>query len=167
MKYDNIIAIDPDCCKSGVAYLKVKTRQLEAQNLSFPELLEYLKAVRSLCVIGSLIVVVEAGWLVKKSNFGKWNRKGSKETGERIAKNVGANHETGRKIVEMCQYYGITVQLQQPLRKCWRGPDGKITQDELAYFTGIDGRMNQDLRDACLIAWNYAGFPIKMKPMSV
>ena len=35
-RYDNIIAIDPDKDKSGVAFLKPTTRQLEVSNLTFP-----------------------------------------------------------------------------------------------------------------------------------
>ena len=45
-KFDNIIAIDPDKEKSGVAYLKPPTRQLEVTNLDFPNLLEYLQHAR-------------------------------------------------------------------------------------------------------------------------
>lgn len=40
-KYDNIIAIDPDKGKSGVAFLKPTTRQLEVSNLAFPQLMDY------------------------------------------------------------------------------------------------------------------------------
>ena len=40
MKHDNIIAIDPDKEKSGVAFLKRSTRQLELTNLAFPLLLD-------------------------------------------------------------------------------------------------------------------------------
>jgi hypothetical protein len=45
----------------------------------------------------------------------------------------------------------------------WHGRDGKITQEEIAAFTGIDGRHNQEERDAALLAWIYAGLPIKAK----
>ena len=82
MKYDNIIAIDPDKEKSGVAFLKPKTRQLEVSNLTFPMLLDYLQHAKKVQgeTMESLIVVVEAGWIVKKSNFheaqGGKNRKG-------------------------------------------------------------------------------------------
>ena len=58
---------------------------------------------------------------------------------------------------------GYEVIEQAPLRKCWKGRDGKITQIELNYFTGITGRTNQEARDAALIAWNFAGFPIRIK----
>ena len=71
MKHENVIAIDPDKEKSGVAFLKVKTRQLEVTNLSFPLLLEYLQHAKAKRdeTGESLIVVVEAGWMNKKSCF--------------------------------------------------------------------------------------------------
>lgn len=70
-KYDNIIAIDPDKGKSGVAFLKPTTRQLEVSNLAFPQLMDYLQFCKktSLEKQETVIVVVEAGWMVKKSNF--------------------------------------------------------------------------------------------------
>ena len=161
MKYDNIIAIDPDKEKSGVAFLKPKTRQLEVSNLTFPMLLDYLQHTKKVQgeTMESLIVVVEAGWIVKKSNF----HEAQGHRAEKIAKDVGANHETGRKIIEMCKHYGIEVVQHPPLVKCWKGKDRKITQEELASFTGLTGRTNQDGRDAALLAWVFSGLPIKVK----
>lgn len=62
-KPDNIIAIDPDKEKSGVAFLKRSTRQLELSNLAFPLLLDYLQHAKQKGeeTHESLIVVVEAG----------------------------------------------------------------------------------------------------------
>lgn len=160
MKYDNIIAIDPDREKSGVAYLHPGSRRLEVSNLSFPLLLDYLKASKEEYerISESLIVVVEAGWKAKKSNYHAMMG----HRAEKIAKDVGANHETGRKIVEMCRYYGLEVEEHAPLPKCWQGRDRKITQEEPESFTGLHGRTNQDARDAALLAWMYAGLPIKV-----
>lgn len=160
MKYDNIIAIDPDKEKSGVAFLQPSTRKLEVTNLAFPMLLDYLQhAKRVREETGeSLIVVVEAGWMHKKSNFHAMQG----HRAEKIAKDVGANHETGRKIIEMCKHYGIEVASMPPLVKCWKGHDRKITHDELASFTGLMGRTNQDSRDAALLAWVFAGLPISV-----
>ena len=76
---------------------------------------------------------------------------------------VGRNHETGKKIVEMCQHLGIEVLEHAPLRKGWKGKDGKITHEELASFTGLMGRTNQDARDAALLAWAFSGLPIRVK----
>ena len=160
-KHDVIIGIDPDKEKSGIGILNMSTRKLELTNMSFPVLLDNLQAWKKDEADNNrkVIVIVEAGWMNAKSCFHKAQGKSA----EKIAKDVGANHETGRKIIEMCEHYGIEVIAQAPLRKCWRGKDGKITHEELAYFTGITGRENQDARDAGLLAWNYAGMPIRAK----
>lgn len=161
MKFDNIIGIDPDKEKSGVAFLKPKTRQLEVANLTFPMLLDYLQHAKKVRDESgeSLVVVVEAGWMNAKSCFHTAQGKSA----EKIAKDVGANHETGRKIVEMCKHYGIEVVQHIPLVKCWKGKDRKITHEELASFTGLTGRTNQDARDAALLAWVFANLPIRVK----
>ncbi|MBR6684962.1 MAG: hypothetical protein IKL37_01720 [Alphaproteobacteria bacterium] len=161
MKFDNIIGIDPDKEKSGVAFLKPKTRQLEVTNLTFPMLLDYLQHAKKVRDESgeSLVVVVEAGWMNAKSCFHTAQGKSA----EKIAKDVGANHETGRKIIEMCKHYGIEVVQHIPLVKCWKGKDRKITHEELASFTGLTGRTNQDARDAALLAWVFANLPIRVK----
>jgi hypothetical protein len=161
-KYDIIIAIDPDVDKSGVAFLEVATRKLEVSALSFPQLLDYLQFVRREKQTAEQLkvaVVVEAGWLNAISNY--HTAPGRK--GQRISKNVGANHETGRKIIEMCRHYGMEAVEQPPLKKCWKGKDGKITHEELSYFTGLTGKTNQEGRDAALLAWVYAGLPVRIK----
>lgn len=161
MKFDNIIGIDPDKEKSGVAFLKPATRQLEVTNLTFPMLLDYLQHAKKVRDESgeSLVVVVEAGWMNAKSCFHTAQGKSA----EKIAKDVGANHETGRKIIEMCKHYGIEVVQHIPLVKCWKGKDRKITHEELASFTGLMGRTNQDARDAALLAWVFANLPIRVK----
>lgn len=161
MKYDYIIAIDPDKEKSGVAFLQPSTRNIEVTNLAFPVLLDKLQDEKRIQEESreSLVVVVEAGWMNKKSNFHEMQG----HRAEKIAKDVGANHETGRKIIEMCKHYGIEVVAVPPLVKCWKGHDRKITHEELASFTGLKGRNNQDARDAALLAWVFAGLPIRAK----
>jgi hypothetical protein len=163
MKYDTIVAIDPDVEKSGVAELCPLHRLLEVTNLSFPELLEYLQAVKKVSETAhtSLVVVVEAGYFTQAN----WHLKSKDNARVASAKgnSIGRNHETGRKIVEMCKHYGIDVVAHAPLRKCWKGKDGKITHDELSLFTGLMGKTNQDARDAALLAWSFANLPIKLK----
>ena len=159
---DIIIAIDPDTVKSGVAVLDTNTKDISVFTISFPELINRIRQRCKTSNFGaekSFVIVVEAGWLNTKSNFhGQTGR-----IGQRVAKNVGANHQTGKHIVEMCEWMGIETILQKPLNKGWKGANGKITHEELAYFTGIKERTSQDERDAALIAWNYAGFPIRVK----
>lgn len=101
-----------------------------------------------------------AGW----KNKAHWHvgKGGSAARSAAIGNHTGRNHEVGRKIVEMCRHYGIEVVEQPPLRKIWKGKDGKITHEELQIFTGITGKTNQEARDAALLAWEYAGLPIKI-----
>lgn len=162
-KYDVVIGIDPDVDKSGVAFLMVEARIIEVVSLTFADLLDYLRETRdTLTKEGSFfVVVVEAGWL----NKAHWHvsKGGSAARSALIGNHTGRNHEVGRKIVEMCRHYGIEVVEQPPLRKMWKGKDGKITHEELQIFTGITGKTNQETRDAALIAWEYAGLPIRIK----
>lgn len=155
-----VIAIDPDTVKSGVAVLETETRKMETSSLTFALLLDYLQFVKAKAKEAgkTFAVVVEAGWLAQKSNYHGVNGR----KGERIAKNVGANHETGRKIVELCRHWGMDVVEQRPLQKMWRGRDGKITAEELQAVTGLTGRTSQDARDAALLAWVWAGLPVRI-----
>ena len=164
MKADVIIGIDPDTVKSGVCYLEAVTRKIEASALTFFQLYDYLKYVKENKGEKSILVVVEAGWLNRISNYHtKADRKG-----QRISKNIGANHEVGKKTVEMCRQLDLEVVEQKPLKKCWKGRYGKITQDEINEILENLGtlpiiRVNQDVRDAILISIVYANLPIKIK----
>ena len=161
-KYDRIIAIDPDVDRSGVAELEVKTRKLEVSTLAFPALMDYLQFMKSRTELDNetLCVVVEAGWM-NASNWHTGNVR-SISAAAKTGQNTGRNHETARKIAEMSIHYGLTTEEVKPLKKCWRGTGGKITHEELEYITGkLDRRTNQEGRDAALLAWWYAGLPIK------
>jgi hypothetical protein len=144
------IGIDPDVHKSGVAFYNSKTKDLTLSNLSFFQLFDYLcwfNENYQTIVFKEAKVILEAGWLNKKSNF-HWDgfSKQSKATGERIGKNVGANHETGRKIEEMLQYLKIPYELKKPTQS-------KVDQEYFKKLTGVKKKTNQDQRDAALLIW--------------
>jgi len=163
MKYDIIIAIDPDVEWSGVATLQPDIRDLETTNLSFPLLLDYLQDVRINAKENkkTILVVVEAGHLIKSNwHLTKYD---SKQSAASKGSDAGRNNETGRKIVEMCKHYGLKVTEQVPLRKYWKGPNGKISHEELKRFSTLKKkRTNQEERDAALIAWVHANLPIRV-----
>jgi hypothetical protein len=160
-KHENIIAIDPDVDKSGVAFLERSSRKLELSSLTFFQLFDYLSWVTE--QNKPFIVLIEAGWLNEKSNF---HQVKNQRSSDRISKNVGANHEVGKLIVSMCEYLKIEHEVRRPLLKMWSGTNRKITHEELEHFTGIMGQTNQETRDAALLAWDYAGLPIKIKAVS-
>lgn len=162
---DTVIGIDPDVDKNGVAVLDCNTRTLEITTLSFPDLLDYLQYQKRIAETQgrNIIVAVEAGWM----NQGNWHLKYRDSRNVAVAKGVhqGRNEQVSRIIGQMCKRYELHYEFIKPLRKFWHGDNGKITHEELAYFTGIKGRTNQEGRDAALIAWTYAGFPVMVKPI--
>ena len=153
------IGIDPDVSKSGVALLNKSTMAIELHSLPFPSLMDLL--IKKKAEQADVVVIVEAGWL----NRGNWHIRFNDNKGQAGMKGyqVGRNHETGMKIIEMAKHYGFQVEEVKPLRKCWRGTDRKITAEELASFTGYRGRSTQDARDACLLAWSAANLPIVVR----
>jgi hypothetical protein len=160
-KYDFILGIDPDSEKSGVTILNTQTKEVQVSTLPFPQLIEFIITQDREKEDKSLLVVVEAGWLIMTN----WHtsRKDNHRVASAIGNRVGRNQETGRKIVEMCKYMDVEVKEIRPLKKFWRGSDGKITQAEISQFIpDYPKRSNQEERDSTLIAWYYAGLPIKV-----
>ena len=72
------------------------------------------------------------------------------------------NHQTGILLSEMAKSYEMDVRIVKPLVKRWKGRDGKITHEELSKFVEVGARTNQDERNAVLLAWVYAGQPIRI-----
>ena len=163
MNYDMIIGVDPDSVKSGVACVDVHTRRVECMTLTFADVLEYLAYVKGNQATQGYryLVVVEAGWL----NENNWHLRWSDNLHLAAAKgrSLGRCEQTGRLILEMAEHMGLNCVARKPLRKCWRGKDRKITHDEIKQITGVMGRTNQESRDALLLAWVEANFPIKVK----
>lgn len=163
-----IIAVDPDVQMSGVGVVEIidKERVFLTCKKSFADLCDFVRQERSKALEGKyrLEVIVEAGWLCKKSNYHGIQGRRS----DRIAKNVGSNHQVGKLLIETFSHDGVEADAVHPLKKCWKGPDGKITHDELASmlsasgFTGKLGKCNQDVRDALLLALEYSGIPLRI-----
>ena len=131
---DLIIGIDPDLEKSGVAVLG---QSLELKNLTFAQTVELFRSHQD----EIKKVVIEAGRLNKKSNFRFGH---SKTAGEKIAKNVGENHATGKLLAEMAKSCGLAVVLVKPSRS-------KVDSKEFNRITGWQGRTNQEQRDAAML----------------
>lgn len=155
MKYDFIIGIDPDSEKNGVAIVSPATRLLNCECLTFAETIAGLQGYkyRAEVLKQSFIVVIEAGWL----NRSNWHTHGNAKLAAAIGRSTGMNHQTGILLAQMCDYYKIPYKLQKPLKKCWKGKDGKITHAELTKqlqlrgYTDIPKRTNQEQRDAVLL----------------
>lgn len=167
-QYDWIIGVDPDVDKLGVSFLDTEVKIPKLTSPTLTEFITYLKRIKteSQRLNKNTIIVIEGGWnhtrthrRSKYDNFGTASKKGY---------NVGRNHQRGMDIFQIAEYIGLEVTEQMPLKKIWKGREGKITHEELAYFTGIEAkRTNQEERDATLIAWNYANFPIRVNLINI
>jgi hypothetical protein len=134
------IGIDPDTDKNGVAIWYKQLKKLELSNLRFFELFSLLSELKTKY---DICVIVDAGWL-NKSNFHAIGT--NKGINAKIGERVGANHETGKKIVEMCEYLCIQNALHKPTKT-------KAKAAEFAALTGFKGRTNQEVRDAGLLVF--------------
>lgn len=131
-----IIGIDPDLKKSGVAILG---DSLELKTMTFAETVDLFRSQQDQI----RKVVIEAGWMNVKSNVhGRYGQ--SKSAGERIAKNVGENHATGKLLVEMAKSFKLNVIEVKPTR-------AKKNAEEFRRITGYTGRTNQEVRDAGML----------------
>jgi len=131
------VGIDPDVTKSGVAYKNGKDVVLK--NLSFFDLFDYLKQAKS--NNENLEVYVECGFL-NKSNWHTTNS--SNSVNAQIGQRTGANHETAKKIVEMCVYLELKYFEIKPTKS-------KVNSDFFKQITKIDKRTNQEQRDAYML----------------
>lgn len=154
-----VIGIDPDCDRSGYGVVNVETGEVvDAGACDFPTLFDVMDVWRR----GDKVsVYIEGGWL----NNGNWHLLGRMTVARAaaIGRSVGRNHQTGMLIEQMARRQGYDVHVVKPLRKCWRGKDGKITAKELQAVTGYAKRCNQDARDAALLAWVYAGLSVSVR----
>ena len=157
-----VIAIDPDVDASGIAIVNPTAKKVEeAGKIEITELFEFLRSNQP----EGRKIIVEAGWL----NDSNWHIQGACKyvrnplaRAAKIGYSTGENHRVGKIIAEMAKARGYEVQEVKPLKKCWKGTDGKITAEEIRHVTGYSERTNQDVRDAILLAWVYADLPVKI-----
>lgn len=136
-----IIGIDPDTDKSGVAILDGKS--LELFNFEFVQLCIFLQTNKSRIKT----VVVEAGYLNKST----WHfpPRCSLSLAAKIGKNVGANHETAKKIVEMLEFLQIKHSTVRPTKSKVDNKTFQRIASQRGYV--IPKRTNSEQRDAAAL----------------
>jgi hypothetical protein len=164
-KNDTIyIGIDPDVDRNGVAVLKVESRKMAVVMLPFYQTLEFIAETHKKAISGGngFKVIVEAGWMNHGNyHLRKWD---GRESSAAKGVDQGRNEQVSRLIGEYCEHAGVPYEFKRPLPKCWMGHDRKITREELEQVTGQNlGRLNQEGRDAALLAWDKAGLPIRAR----
>lgn len=164
-----VIGIDPDVEMSGIATLDVDRRELWADTLPFPQLIDFCKELARQCKENDkeLTICVEASW-ASSHNF-HLHHTDSRAKAASKGYDEGRNHETGKKIIEMLEHAGLAVTEKRPLLKTWNTRDGKISHDLLMSLLAGSGistsvkRTNQEKRDAALLAIDESGIPMCIK----
>lgn len=164
--YDYILSIDPDKDKSGFCLLSAvngkDTKVMLSCTKSFFDLIELFRTLAMTGLVNNVtsrntLILIEGGWLNQKSCFHEAQGRGT----EKIAKDVGANHQTGRLLAEVAEAYGLHTEIKAPLVKGWQGANHKITHEELAEIIDLGkARTNPDERDAILLALDRAEVPL-------
>ena len=134
------VGIDPDVEKSGVAVWDSNEKSFDSiQCLSFFDTIETIKLANEFY---STLVIIEAGWLIKKSN---WHGANNKNVAAKIGTKVGANHQVGKLLAEYCMNNNLPYILTVP--------QGKRNAREFKCLTGWQGRTNSEHRDAALLVF--------------
>jgi hypothetical protein len=142
------IGIDPDLENSGFAVWSSEGKTLSVSKKPFFEVIDRLKFEKAAVLqyaIHSFLVVIEAGWLNKKSNFHEHSN-GNSRIRERIAKNVGENHAVGKLFEKFCRENNINYILIKPTTHKWDAATFKK-------ITGLTQRTNSEERDAAKLVY--------------
>lgn len=157
-----ILAVDPDVDKSGFALLDCKSRtfvRLEA--LTFTESIRFFNELSANDNLRPLRIVIEDSDISVNWHYKKTDKPGIIAA---IGRSVGLCHATYRHLMEYAESVGFEVIPMKPLRKCWKGHDGKITQGEIErLIPNFPKRTNQECRDSALLSWFYADFPLMLR----
>ena len=136
-----LIGLDPDVKQSGFAAYDldrkdVRNRFVEIRSLSFYDVEIWLKVSKRFIEC----VNISAGWLIKKTN---WH--GIKGIGvrEKVAMQIGRNHQVGILLAEFCEREGIPYKLIKPT--------GKVSDEYFKSLCDWTGKTNQDERDAAML----------------
>lgn len=158
-----LVGIDPDVSKSGFTLLDCEAREFtQVEALTFPAVIDRFAELAAMKADGKAVtVVMEDSDLATNWHY---NSRDSKAVCAAKGRSVGLCHATARHLKECAENFGLEVVMMKPLRKFWKGRDGKITHEEAVYFMrGLPKQTNSESRDAALLAWAYADYPIRQK----
>lgn len=170
-----LVGIDPDTKASGWAVIDLSDRTVHLETLPFMDILSLLTEWRRevddhyLDEAYSYRFVVEDIWRVAHN----WHvsPRDNRLTISKKGYHIGRCSMVGQLIYEAIGAHFFPRIAQPPLRKVWRGADGKISHPELLELcekhdlklpTSKQKQTNQEERDALLLALHHIATPIKL-----
>ena len=170
-----LVGIDPDTKASGWAVIDLSDRTVHLETLPFMDILSLLTEWRRevddhyLDEAYSYRFVVEDIWRVAHN----WHvsPRDNRLTISKKGYHIGRCSMVGQLIYEAIGAHFFPRIAQPPLRKVWRGVDGKISHPELLELCekhdlklplSKQKQTNQEERDALLLAMHHIATPIKL-----
>lgn len=170
-----LVGIDPDTKASGWAVIDLSDRTVHLETLPFMDILALLTEWRRevddhyLDEAYSYRFVVEDIWRVAHN----WHvsPRDNRLTISKKGYHIGRCSMVGQLIYEAIGAHFFPRIAQPPLRKVWRGIDGKISHSELLELCekhdlilppSKQKQTNQEERDALLLALHHIATPIKL-----
>ena len=170
-----LVGIDPDTKASGWAVIDLSNRTVHLETLPFMDILALLTEWRRevddhyLDEAYSYRFVVEDIWKVAHN----WHvsPRDNRLTISKKGYHIGRCSMVGQLIYEAIGAHFFPRIAQPPLRKVWRGIDGKISHPELLELCekhdlilppSKQKQTNQEERDALLLALHHIATPIKL-----
>ena len=172
-----LVGIDPDTKASGWAVIDLSDRTVHLETISFLRVLDQLNFFADLCRLNeyrgdkecAYRFVVEDIWTVAHN----WHAsaRDNRQTISKKGYHIGRCSMVGQLIYEAIGAHFFPRIAQPPLRKVWRGADGKITHLELLELCekhdlilppSKQKQTNQEERDALLLALHNISTPIKL-----
>jgi hypothetical protein len=170
-----LVGIDPDTKASGWAVIDLSNRTVHLETLPFMDILALLTEWRRevddhyLDESYSYRFVVEDIWTVAHN----WHvsARDNRQTISKKGYHIGRCSMVGQLIYEAIGAHFFPRIAQPPLRKVWRGIDGKISHPELLELCekhdlilppSKQKQTNQEERDALLLALHHIATPIKL-----
>ena len=137
---------------------------------TFPELIEELEHLGFDLDIQDkkMLIVIE----IDTSTTHNWrlNPNMSRQMIATMGHKQGRNYQVAQTLIQYMEFYGVEYVKQAPLRKGWRGREGKITHEELMALKGLKftkaddqrskSQTNQEERDAALLAIHWSNIPL-------
>lgn len=157
-----VLGIDPDVDKSGFTLVDCASRcVIYSSSLAMVDALRYIDSLAENAHYRPLVIVIEdsdtsTGW--------HYSRRDTQPVVFAKGRSVGMCHATMRHLHEHIDAVGLDCILKRPLRLVWGKGGEKISQREISYFmTGFPKRSNPEMRDSALLAWDYAGLPVRVQ----
>jgi len=147
---NKVVAIDPDCVKSGIAIYESG----ELTGLLNLTIAKYVEMLPMLASEGAEIAIEDANLI---GGMYRHNPRDTKALAAKKAQHVGAIKRQCSAMIELAESHGIKVTAYKPRQGNWAGASKTVNNKQgvamLKRNTGWAGQSNPETRSAAFFGW--------------